>query len=183
MIENNLLTNTQLIGKLFCVWELSSPNNVYNSTPSNFFSVFLFVVFLRIFCRSHYFWNAETIIRTYHAMVHVHHMFLKVIGMIRQQFSSSVNKKLTLSANALCLSNFWNPRLILAHQVNLVTLLVNVKYNAMSFIRCNNRMLKSGLLHKVAGSCSPSEAIVWRLYLKIFNITPRVTHMWKNALC
>ena len=42
----------------------------------------------------------------YLAMGHVHQKLLKVICMIQQQFSSNENKKLMLSANALCSEKF-----------------------------------------------------------------------------
>jgi hypothetical protein len=38
----------------------------------------------------------------YFVMEHGHHKLLEVINMIQQQFSSNENKKLMLSANALC---------------------------------------------------------------------------------
>ena len=47
-------------------------------------------------------WKAETIVHMYLEKEHVRHKLLEVIGMIRWQFSSNVNKKLMPSANLLC---------------------------------------------------------------------------------
>ena len=55
----------------------------------------MFFVFFPNLCRSHHFWNAETmVVHTYLAMEHVHHELLEIIGMIQQQFSSNENKTL-----------------------------------------------------------------------------------------
>ena len=123
-------------------------------------------------CRSYHFWNAETIIYTYHAMEHVHLKLLEAICFIRQQFSSNEKKKLILSTNALCSVNFLHNTTLCTHFSNLSPFRIWHLFMPQ----------QNGAVSNICSSnCSDVPCVVWNLRFILVRLVIKDCSMTENV--
>ena len=131
----------------------------------------MFLVFLLVLYRSHYFWNTETIVHTYIATKHVHHKLFEVIGMIKQQFSSNQNKKLMLSANAFVRYKFRH----IEH--NNTTLCMHFSDLSLVYIWHLSMTQQNGAVsNRYSTNCSSAPSVVWNPHFILVHLVNHFTN-------